>query len=358
MEPLEVAIALKGDSPTPSKRSRRAEPRGRLLPRPAGRTDATAQQGSESDLLHFTIHDAQGSERVMLPSSPNRRSCGRRWRASRLAESHGAPGSGEALLAHVHPDVIIVINPWSRLEYQLPRPRTPAEGADVIGGFSSAIEGRSLISGPEKAAALMARARWLEGVHAVETGGGGDEGRFTSMRTTEPGSHRSMRGSHRPDRRPSTRTGDRDLGGQDGPPGEDADSHPARAPVTPGQGVRARTIRSTSSALRADQSRRPSSRVSRAAYVTPSSSCGAATAIRGPGRRAPPPAPRPGTARVAVRPDAVTSASTAAPARVDRAGIQSRLHPHDADTGGGSPARIARAIGAAPRQREATRRGR
>ena len=27
---------------------------------------------------------------------------------------------GEALLAHVHPDVIIVINPWSRLEYQLP----------------------------------------------------------------------------------------------------------------------------------------------------------------------------------------------------------------------------------------------
>jgi hypothetical protein len=27
---------------------------------------------------------------------------------------------GQALLDHVHPDVFIVINPWSRLEYQLP----------------------------------------------------------------------------------------------------------------------------------------------------------------------------------------------------------------------------------------------
>ena len=27
---------------------------------------------------------------------------------------------GRALMEHVHPNVIIVINPWSRLEYQLP----------------------------------------------------------------------------------------------------------------------------------------------------------------------------------------------------------------------------------------------
>ncbi len=68
MEPLEVAIALKGDSPDAVEAIRAELSRAEIfcLGQPAGHM-ATSQQGSESDLLHFTIHDAQGAERVMLP---------------------------------------------------------------------------------------------------------------------------------------------------------------------------------------------------------------------------------------------------------------------------------------------------
>ena len=122
MEPLEVAIALKGDSPDAFETIRSELSRADIfcLGQPAGQM-ATAQQGSESDLLHFTIHDAQGSERVMLPvfTQPEimRAALARNpdWQSLTVLQVQG-----EALLAHVHPDVIIVINPWSRLEYQLP----------------------------------------------------------------------------------------------------------------------------------------------------------------------------------------------------------------------------------------------
>jgi hypothetical protein len=122
MEPLEVAIALKGDSPDAFETIRGELSHADVfcLGQPAGQM-ATAQQGSESDLLHFTIHDAQGSERVMLPvfTQPEimRAALARNpdWQSLTVLQVQG-----EALLAHVHPDVIIVINPWSRLEYQLP----------------------------------------------------------------------------------------------------------------------------------------------------------------------------------------------------------------------------------------------
>ena len=122
MEPLEVAITLKGDSPDAFETIRSELSRADIfcLGQPAGQM-ATAQQGSESDLLHFTIHDAQGSEQVMLPvfTQPEimRAALARNpdWQTLAVLQVQG-----QALLEHVHTDVIIVINPWSRLEYQLP----------------------------------------------------------------------------------------------------------------------------------------------------------------------------------------------------------------------------------------------
>ena len=122
MEPLEVAIALKGDSPDAFETIRVELSKADVfcLGQPAGQM-ATAQQGSESDLLHFTIHDAQGAERVMLPvfTQPEimRAALARNpeWQTLSVLQVQG-----QALLNNVHPDVLIVINPWSRLEYQLP----------------------------------------------------------------------------------------------------------------------------------------------------------------------------------------------------------------------------------------------
>jgi hypothetical protein len=129
MEPLEVAIALKGDSPDAVEAIRAELSRAEILclGQPAGHM-ATSQQGSESDLLHFTIHDAQGAERVMLPvfTQPEimRAALARNpdWQTLSVLQVQG-----QALLENVHPDVIVVINPWSRLEFQLP-PAAPATG--------------------------------------------------------------------------------------------------------------------------------------------------------------------------------------------------------------------------------------
>jgi len=129
MEPLEVAIALKGDSPDAVEAIRAELSSAEIfcLGQPAGHM-ATSQQGSESDLLHFTIHDAQGAERVMLPvfTQPEimRAALARNpdWQTLSVLQVQG-----QALLENVHPDVIVVINPWSRLEFQLP-PAAPATG--------------------------------------------------------------------------------------------------------------------------------------------------------------------------------------------------------------------------------------
>jgi hypothetical protein len=122
MEPLEVAIALRGDRPDGAGAIREALGGTEVLclGQPAGEM-ATAQQGSESDLLHFTVDDAEGAERVMLPVFTSteimREALARNpdWQTLSVLQVRG-----EALLDHVAAEVIIVINPWSRLEYQLP----------------------------------------------------------------------------------------------------------------------------------------------------------------------------------------------------------------------------------------------
>ncbi|HXZ99376.1 MAG TPA: SseB family protein [Candidatus Binatia bacterium] len=122
MEPLEVAIALRGDRPEAAGAIREALESSDVycLGQPAGHL-ATSQQGSESDLLHFTVDDAAGVERVMLPVFTSteimREALARNpdWQSLSVLVVKGG-----ALLDHVDEDVIIVINPWSRLEYQLP----------------------------------------------------------------------------------------------------------------------------------------------------------------------------------------------------------------------------------------------
>jgi len=129
MEPLEVAIALKGDRPGGADAIREALGGSDVLclGQPAGQM-ATAQQGSESDLLHFSVDDSDGNERVMLPVFTSteimREALARNpdWQTLSVLQVQGG-----ALLDHVAADVIVVINPWSRLEYQLP-PRTGVGG--------------------------------------------------------------------------------------------------------------------------------------------------------------------------------------------------------------------------------------
>lgn len=122
MEPLEVTIALRGDRPDATTAIREALSGTEVfcLGQPAGQM-ASPQQGSESDLLHFTVDDSDGGERVMLPvfTRPEimREALARNpeWQSLSVLQVQGG-----ALLERVDADVIIVINPWSRLEYQLP----------------------------------------------------------------------------------------------------------------------------------------------------------------------------------------------------------------------------------------------
>lgn len=122
MQPLEVVIALKGDKPDAVKsvKDQFAKTNVYCLGQPAGDLSVPGQ-GTESDLLHFTIDDAQGVERVMLPAFTRpdimREALLRNpdWQTLSVLEV-----DGKALLANVDADVIVVINPWSRLEFQIP----------------------------------------------------------------------------------------------------------------------------------------------------------------------------------------------------------------------------------------------
>jgi hypothetical protein len=128
MEPLEVAIALTGDSPGAVEGIRAELARADILclGHPAGPM-ATPQEGAESDLLHVTMHDAQGTERLTLPVFTDRevlRAALARnpdWQVLSVLQVQG-----RAILEQVHPDVIIVINPWSRLQFQIPPARRSA----------------------------------------------------------------------------------------------------------------------------------------------------------------------------------------------------------------------------------------
>jgi hypothetical protein len=89
------------------------------LGEPAG--NRTEHGGSESDLLHFTVDDPDGTEKVMLPlfSAPDYMAVplqrNPEWQSMSVLQL-----DGDETLRNVDPDVTVVINPWSRLEFQLP----------------------------------------------------------------------------------------------------------------------------------------------------------------------------------------------------------------------------------------------
>ena len=98
------------------------------LGEPAGDLSVPGQ-GTESDLLHFTVDDSAGIERVLLPlftrpeflqtalvRNPD-------WQTFKILEIEGQP-----LLDNVDSDVTIVINPWTILEFLFPyQPPSPTE---------------------------------------------------------------------------------------------------------------------------------------------------------------------------------------------------------------------------------------
>jgi hypothetical protein len=122
VNPLELAIALRGDRPDSAAEIRRELSQADVycLGQPAGQL-ATPQQGNEADLLHFTLDGgAGGGERVMLPvfTRPEvmREALARNpdWQTLAVLQVQG-----QGLLEHVGRDVTIVIDPWSRLEFHL-----------------------------------------------------------------------------------------------------------------------------------------------------------------------------------------------------------------------------------------------
>jgi hypothetical protein len=125
---LDTAIAMHPDAP-----GKLAEVRGVLaasdvyaLGGPAGEISVPGQ-GTESDLLHFTI-DANGEDRVMLPvfTQPDilRQTLLRNpdWQSLSVLQINGGD-----LLSARDPDVTLIINPWSQLEFQIP-PGPPSPG--------------------------------------------------------------------------------------------------------------------------------------------------------------------------------------------------------------------------------------
>jgi hypothetical protein len=89
------------------------------LGHPAGDTSIPGY-GTESDLLHFTIDESHGEERTYMPlfTRPDvmRQALLRNpdWQSLSILETNGG-----ALIANRDDDVTLVINPWSKYEYQL-----------------------------------------------------------------------------------------------------------------------------------------------------------------------------------------------------------------------------------------------
>ena len=94
---------------------------------PAGETTTRAEGivgGSESDILHFTIDDEDGKEKTLLPAFTSRDTL--REALLRNPEWHNLSVlgvNGGALLDNIDKEVDVVVNPWTRLEYQLPNPQ-------------------------------------------------------------------------------------------------------------------------------------------------------------------------------------------------------------------------------------------
>ncbi len=97
----------------------------------AGEVTASPPSGTESDLLHFTIDDDRGRDRVMLPvfSSPDlilpALQRNPEWQSLSLLQA-----GGEKLLKNIGPDVNIVVNPWTRLEWEITAPSEPSHPPD------------------------------------------------------------------------------------------------------------------------------------------------------------------------------------------------------------------------------------
>ena len=89
---------------------------------PAGDTSVPGE-GTESDLLHFTIDDPEGKERTLMPLFTRLdvvRSALLRnpdWQSLSVLEVNGG-----AVIVNRDTDVFLVINPWSKLEWQLNSP--------------------------------------------------------------------------------------------------------------------------------------------------------------------------------------------------------------------------------------------
>jgi hypothetical protein len=87
---------------------------------PAGDTSVPGK-GTESDILHFTINDPEGKEKNFMPLFTRydvMRSALLRnpdWQSLSVLEVNGG-----ALILNRGPDVTLVINPWSKLEWQWP----------------------------------------------------------------------------------------------------------------------------------------------------------------------------------------------------------------------------------------------
>lgn len=90
---------------------------------PAGETQVPGIS-TESDLLHFTIDDSEGQERVMLPVFTTTQALrSALFRNSDWQSLYILQVSGKGLLENVETDVTIVIDPWSDLEFHvLPEP--------------------------------------------------------------------------------------------------------------------------------------------------------------------------------------------------------------------------------------------
>jgi hypothetical protein len=96
-------------------------------------------RGTEADLLHFGI-DLAGEEVVMLPVFTNsavmREALLRNadWQQMSVLSVNGG-----ALLDNIDDEVVLVINPWSDLEFQIPSRLTARTAAPPEQGGSSAL---------------------------------------------------------------------------------------------------------------------------------------------------------------------------------------------------------------------------
>lgn len=133
--PLERAIA-EADSEEGLERVREQLEGSEILAlgTPAGTVSEDGTTGTESELVHLTV-DEDEREIVVLPvftrprflRAPLLRNPD--WQTLSVLQINGG-----SLLANIQPDVHIVINPWSRLEFQLPskdaEPAPPVPGID------------------------------------------------------------------------------------------------------------------------------------------------------------------------------------------------------------------------------------